>query len=79
MANHAPVNGMFVSLAAEAGRNDWKGVSTTGYLPEDFERSLSGLSRQLFQMEVEAPGSTAGTVFSLEDMSRVMSRLHVRV
>lgn len=62
-------------VPAEAGNREWNVVSTAWPLPKDFLRLVSDLSRQLFNMEVEVPGSAARTVLSLEDMSRVMSHL----
>lgn len=62
-------------VPAEAGKKEWNVVSTAGPLPKQFQRALTDLSKQLFNMEVEAPGSAARTVFSVEDMSRVMSHL----
>jgi hypothetical protein len=44
-------------------------------LPKEFERLLADFTKQLFNIAVIVPGSAARTVFSVEDMSRVMSHL----
>lgn len=62
-------------VPAEAGNREWNVVSTAGPLPRDFISLVSDFSKQLFNMDVEVPGSAARTVFSLEDMNKVLSHL----
>jgi hypothetical protein len=63
-------------VAAESGSREWNVVSTAGPLPKDFTRLVSDFSKQLFNMDVEVPGSAARTVFDLEGMNKVLSHLH---
>lgn len=67
---------MVFEVPAQAGAKEWNVVSIAEPLPKDFLRLISDLSRPLFNMEVDVPGSAARTVFSVEDMNRVMSHLH---
>ncbi len=63
-------------VPAEAGNKEWNVVSTAGPLPKDFVRLLSDHAKQLFNIDVEVPGSAARTVFSVEGVNRVVSHLY---
>ncbi len=63
-------------VPAKIGNPELNVIATTEPLPKDFSRTMGDLSQVLFNMDVEVPGSKARTVFSIEDISRVLNLLN---
>lgn len=63
-------------VPAKLGNPEWNVISTTGPLPKDFLDVLSDPGKPLYAMNIEVPGSTAKTIFGVEDISRVLNLLN---
>jgi hypothetical protein len=62
------------TVAAESGKPEWYVISTIEPLPDDMVWLLTG-QQLIVNMTVSVPGTAASTVFSLQDISRVMWQL----